>query len=56
MDRREHLKLLLAGSVGAGLIMATGCSTKDEEISREILDQNGLNYGRTEEQKFWFYK
>jgi gluconate 2-dehydrogenase gamma chain len=51
MDRREHLKLLLAGSVGAGLFVATGCSTEDEEISREILAQNGLNYGRTEEEK-----
>ncbi len=51
MNRREHLKLLLAGSVGAGLFLATGCSTKDEEISREILAQNELSYGRTDEEK-----
>lgn len=48
MDRREHLKLLLAGSVGAGLFMTTGCSEADQETSRQIISEN--SYGRTPEE------
>ncbi len=47
MDRREHLKLLLAGGAGAGLLFASGCSTEDQQISRDIIAQHGFNYGRT---------
>lgn len=50
MDRREHLKLLLAGGVGAGLFMATGCTEEDQQTSREIIDQYGFSYGRTSEE------
>lgn len=51
MDRREHLKLLLAGSVGAGLFLGTSCTTEDQETSRQIIDQGGgYGYGRTAEE------
>lgn len=50
MDRREHLKLLLAGSVGAGLFM-TSCTDEDRKISEAIITrENGIGYGRTEEE------
>ncbi|MEX0771673.1 MAG: gluconate 2-dehydrogenase subunit 3 family protein [Balneolales bacterium] len=48
MDRREHLKLLLAGSVGAGLFVSTSCSEADRAESEEIIAQN--TYGRTPEE------
>ncbi|MEX0778962.1 MAG: gluconate 2-dehydrogenase subunit 3 family protein [Balneolales bacterium] len=48
MDRREHLKLLLAGSVGAGLFVTTSCSEADRAQSEEIIKQN--TYGRTPEE------
>lgn len=51
MDRREHLKLLLAGSIGAGLFM-TSCTKEDQEKSKEIIERGaGFGYGRTEEEK-----
>src|SRR5690625_6149705 len=51
MDRREHLKLLLAGSVGAGLFLGTSCTTEDLQTSRQIIDQGGgYGYGRTDEE------
>jgi len=51
MDRREHLKLLLAGGVGTGLFLGTSCTTEDQQISEEIIAQNtGLSYGRTDEE------
>ena len=51
MDRREHLKLLLAGSVGAGLLM-TSCTEEDLRISEEIIERGpGFGYGRNEEEK-----
>lgn len=49
MDRREHLKLLFAGSVGAGLLMTTSCSEEDRRISEEIIADN--SYGRTEKER-----
>lgn len=51
MDRREHLKLLLAGGVGAGLFMATGCTEEDQRISEDIIRENGYGYGRTDYEK-----
>lgn len=50
MDRREHLKLLLAGSVGAGLFLSTGCSPEDIEESKRVIAVNDGDYGRTEEE------
>lgn len=47
MDRREHLKLLLAGSFGAGLLMTGGCSVEDRKTSEEIIRNEGEGYGRT---------
>lgn len=47
MDRREHLKLLLAGSVGAGLLSMSAC-TGDERAQLEALVGGG--YGRTPEE------
>lgn len=50
MDRREHLKLLLAGTVGAGFFM-TSCTEEDRRISEEIIERGpGFGYGRTEEE------
>lgn len=52
MDRREHLKILLAGTVGAGLFMGTACTEEDRKKSEEIIEQGpGFGYGRTEEEK-----
>jgi len=52
MDRREHLKILLAGSVGAGLFLTTGCTEEDRKKSEEIIDEGpGFGYGRNEEEK-----
>ncbi|CAN5383846.1 hypothetical protein BH23BAC3_BH23BAC3_33660 [soil metagenome] len=48
MDRREHLKLLLAGTFGAGLFMATGCTEEDRKESERIIAENGGGYGRTD--------
>lgn len=53
MDRREHLKILLAGGVGAGLFLGTSCTPEDQEVSRRIISENGFNYGRTDEEKAW---
>jgi len=52
MDRREHLKILLAGSVGAGLFLGTSCTEEDRKTSEEIIEQGtGYGYGRTEKEK-----
>ncbi|MCC5942086.1 MAG: gluconate 2-dehydrogenase subunit 3 family protein [Balneolaceae bacterium] len=51
MDRREHLKLLLAGTVGTGLFI-TSCTKEDRQISEKIIERGaGFGYGRTEEEK-----
>ncbi len=49
MDRREHLKLLLAGSLGAGLFAATSCSSEDRKTSEQIIAEG--SYGRTETER-----
>ena len=48
MDRREHLKLMLAGTAGAGLLISSGCSAEDRETSEQIIEENG--YGRTSDE------
>jgi gluconate 2-dehydrogenase gamma chain len=50
MDRREHIRLLLAGSFGAGLLMTTGCTAEDRELSEEMIRQGGGGYGRNAEE------
>lgn len=47
MDRREHLKLLLAGGIGAGLFFTTGCSDEDIRESARIVGEAFPGYGRT---------
>jgi gluconate 2-dehydrogenase gamma chain len=44
MDRRENIKLLLTGTIGAGLLFTTGCEQKPINPS-PLLSGNG--YGRT---------
>lgn len=52
MDRREHLKLLLAGGLGTSLFVSTSCSEEDRKKSQEIIDrESGENYGRTDLEK-----
>lgn len=51
MDRRQHLKLLLAGSFGAGFLMSGGCTEEDRRMSEEMIRNNGGGYGRTPEEK-----
>lgn len=50
MDRREHIKLLLAGSFGAGLLLSTGCTPEDRKRSEELIRAAGGGYGRTDEE------
>lgn len=47
MDRREHLKLLLTGSMGAGLLASAACSPQE----KKELDAIVSDYGRTPEEK-----
>jgi len=48
MDRREYLKLMLAGSVGTGLLIATSCTDEDQALSEKIISDN--SYGRIPEE------
>lgn len=47
MDRREYVKLMLAGSVGAGLFLQSGCTPEDRQQSEEILEAAGADRGYT---------
>lgn len=49
MDRREHLKLLLTGSLGTGLLITSPFTEEDLEISKKIIQES--SYGRTEEER-----
>ena len=46
MNRRENLKLLFAGSIGAGLLL--GCEPEQVKLQGEVIGTPG---GRTEEEK-----
>ena len=46
MNRRENLKLLFAGSIGAGLLL--GCEPEQVKLKGEVIGTPG---GRTEEEK-----
>jgi hypothetical protein len=48
MDRREYLKLMLAGTVGTGLLIATSCTDEDQALSEKIISDN--TYGRIPEE------
>lgn len=48
MDRREYVKLMLAGSVGAGLFLQSGCTPEDRRQSEAILQSSGAARGYTE--------
>lgn len=49
MNRRENLKLLFTGSVGAGLLL-TGCEPEQVAVQNQAL-AGGTPGGRTEEEK-----
>jgi hypothetical protein len=49
MNRRENLKLLFTGSVGAGLLL-TGCEPEQVAVQNQVLT-GGTIGGRTEEEK-----
>lgn len=52
MDRREHLRLLLAGGAGTALFMSSACTEEDRKTSEQIIAENeGSGYGRTDEEK-----
>lgn len=46
MNRRENLKLLFAGSIGAGLLL--GCEPEQVKLQGKVIGTPG---GRTEEEK-----
>lgn len=49
MNRRENLKLLFTGSVGAGLLL-TGCEPEQEAVQGQVFT-GGTPGGRTDEEK-----
>ncbi|MBN7811340.1 gluconate 2-dehydrogenase subunit 3 family protein [Algoriphagus sp. H41] len=49
MNRRENLKLLFTGSVGAGLLL-TGCEPEQVAVQNQLVS-GGTKGGRTEEEK-----
>lgn len=50
MDRREHVKLLLSGSVGAGLLSLFACAPDELAEQRRAIGAAGGGYGRTPEE------
>jgi hypothetical protein len=50
MKRRDNIKLLLAGGIGTGLVLTSGCKTEGSEVGKiDAKASTGL-YGRTEEE------
>lgn len=49
MNRRENLKLLLAGSFGTGLILS-GCGSETEKVAHQPAIGDFGSYGRTPEE------
>ena len=49
MNRRDNLKLLFTGSLGAGLLM-TGCEPVEKSVQSQVFS-GGTPGGRTEEEK-----
>lgn len=50
MDRRESIKSLLVGSIGAGAIVSSAGCAPNEKIEEVVQAKQGL-YGRTEKEK-----
>ena len=47
MDRREHLKLLLSGALGAGLLASAACTPEETAELETLAEKAGGGYGRT---------
>jgi len=50
MDRRENIKVLLAGTVATGFLLTTGCK-EDKAAETVAKGAENLSYGRTAEEK-----
>ncbi|HMP30514.1 MAG TPA: gluconate 2-dehydrogenase subunit 3 family protein [Saprospiraceae bacterium] len=52
MKRRDNIKLLLAGGLGTGLVLTSGCNT-DGSNTAKVATKSGAPglYGRTDEEK-----
>lgn len=50
MDRREHVKLLLSGSLGGGLLSLFACAPDELAQQRAAIRAAGGGYGRTAEE------
>lgn len=46
MDRREHIRLLLSGTLATGFVLTTGCNL-EIKTDKESVVPASLNYGRT---------
>ena len=50
INRRDILKTLFIGTLGAGTIGVSGCKTEEEAVTTDAGNGNGM-YGRTDEEK-----